>query len=260
MVSATRRLQDADSCYEQLETGHPLHLPAATGFSATGRDVHLDYLPTGVEYTPFTLPVFTIDEKTIPSRATQLLYEWQVKNPYDIIDTPAALMATLRWIWIMEDPKIRPDNITERLAAQMGGRDYISLEDWLRCAHQYEAFHQQHRLVSYIHPRRFVTHVMTQRGILTAEQPEPSPNRTLEELVTILRCLVQQPLGMVLPCFHRGSSKSGLSPTKTPWIPGKFMPPKTWEVVDRFTKGYQEEIGSINDVENGPPPDMEALL
>ncbi|KAK3897973.1 hypothetical protein C8A05DRAFT_47578 [Staphylotrichum tortipilum] len=50
--------------------------------------------------------------------------------------------------------------------------------------------------------------------------------------------------------------KEGLHPVKTPWIPGKFVLPKTWEVVEGSTKGYQEEVGSINYLANGTRPDI----
>ncbi len=51
-------------------------------------------------------------------------------------------------------------------------------------------------------------------------------------------------------------NKQGLNPAKTPWIPGKFVLPKTWETVEGSTKGYQTEIGSINYLANGTRPDI----
>lgn len=50
--------------------------------------------------------------------------------------------------------------------------------------------------------------------------------------------------------------KEGLNAVKTPWIPGKFMLPKTWEPVTDATVHYQRETGSINYLVTGTRPDM----
>ena len=50
--------------------------------------------------------------------------------------------------------------------------------------------------------------------------------------------------------------KSNLHPVKTPWLPGRFALPKTWEAVEYAIKLYQEEVGSINYLATGTRADI----
>jgi len=206
-MSGVQREADAARQCDRLESGHPLLFPAGDGFISEGRDVHLDHSPLGMTGRPFALPVFAIQSDVIPARASHLLAEWCSGLPNDLIHPQTALMKILQWIWLMEDDAMRSDGIDKPSTESL----YIYLEDWIRCGHEYETFHQVHRLVSYIHPGRFITRLMTHRpGKLRRDHDRP-PNPLLEELLIVLRPLAESPLGMALPCFHRGSMMPDLS-------------------------------------------------
>ncbi|EAQ82905.1 hypothetical protein CHGG_11081 [Chaetomium globosum CBS 148.51] len=50
--------------------------------------------------------------------------------------------------------------------------------------------------------------------------------------------------------------KTNLHAVKTPWITGGFNLPKTYDVVESATKGYQSEVGAINYLANGTRSDI----
>ncbi|KAK3305050.1 uncharacterized protein B0T15DRAFT_187697 [Chaetomium strumarium] len=115
-------------------------------------------------------------------------------------------MKTLQYIWVLGDRTLRREE-------GLGYDDpvpFVTLDEFLQCAHLYETFHQTYQLVFNIHPFRFVREIVRPRRFYPGDFT-PKPNLLMEELVTVLTPLLNHILGLTLPSFIRGSTMEDLA-------------------------------------------------
>ncbi|KAL2115052.1 hypothetical protein VTJ04DRAFT_10715 [Mycothermus thermophilus] len=148
--------READNLTKKLKFGRPLH-PPLEAWLVNKRTGTPSNLPNNSFWARTGLPVFEIDPAEIPPEVIQLLGEWMKEHPHDLIYYPVAIQKILQWIWIVEDLKRR---LEDNLSHVNHPVPHVSLSAWLILAHLFEAFHQANRLAWYIHPFRFVHHVL----------------------------------------------------------------------------------------------------
>lgn len=196
-----------------LQLGDPLWMAEHTGYSGEDKEIHPDHLPI-LQYDPrFALPIFVVKEDSIPARVTEILEEWMVSHPQNLLYMTVAVQKTLQWIWIAQHENLRRDPI-ERSHSKVPV-PFATLSDWLRCAHLYEAFHQVYQLTFYCHPFRFVESIL--RNPDGGERQDIRPDQLLEELILELAPLAAHPVGLALPCFLRGSTMPDLAALQPQW-------------------------------------------
>jgi hypothetical protein len=123
--------------------------------------------------------VFTLDKAANPPPVIVILEEFMAATPGDLSYLPVAIQKTLQCIWIMSQDKMALNGYTKSgIAVPI---PFVTLEEWLRCAHLYESFHQIQPLAFYCpagSPRPFHTGTWVhENGCL----PNPGPQVFLQE-------------------------------------------------------------------------------
>ncbi|KAH6650468.1 hypothetical protein F5144DRAFT_625494 [Chaetomium tenue] len=194
---------EGEELSQRLIQGLPLGMPSHTGY-ASKKKTHPDNICDSIRGVQYSLPIFRIAEDDVPKRAMDLLGLWMVEHPQDLLYMQVAIQKVLQWIYIASSSTLRLEDDMDGDEAPV---PFVSLTDWLRCAHLYEAFHQIHELVYYCHPFRFTEKVL--RGEASPARVASDfvpPNPVEEELILVLTPLAVSPFGYALPCFFRGST------------------------------------------------------
>ena len=197
---------------DALLNGLPVGVARDVGFPETARigesvvekELHPAHSPVAQREEQFFMPVFRLVEKEVPARATEILEQWMADHPRDLLYMQVALAKVMQWIWVVTDKNLRDDGAG-------GAVPFVSLSEWLKCAHLYESFHQAHELTSYLHPFRFVNRMMREHHSPFKNYPDDTPNYALEELVIILYPLAAVPMGFIIPSSLKGSSMPDLA-------------------------------------------------